>query len=253
MSTNLPRRPMPSQTLRIVRMRQLQNEVADATLVSAGDSRTIGLEPGNTKTGTSGGRFGQILVWNIPPLLTCPGASAWCQSACYAGDVRPEVFNRPRWRRNLAAYHQRPNVLLNRISAQLKLAKPDVGVRIHTSGDFFDADYILFWQSLIEENPTVTFWAYTRSWVLSPLKVALETLRLRPNIQLFASWDPTMPQPPHGWRLSIVRDSSTYDLQSLPQARTVAQCPEEFDRSVTCATCGFCLESRPRGVLFNVH
>jgi hypothetical protein len=41
-------------------------------------------------------------------------------------------------------------------------------VRIHSSGDFFNQKYFDMWLEIAKENPTIEFWAYTKSlqyWV----------------------------------------------------------------------------------------
>lgn len=50
------------------------------------DNRLSGLETGNKKTGKSGRIYDKILVWNIPPRITCPGVSDWCSTHCYNAD-----------------------------------------------------------------------------------------------------------------------------------------------------------------------
>ena len=50
------------------------------------DNRLSGLETGNKKTGKSGRIYDKILVWNIPPRITCSGVSDWCSTHCYNAD-----------------------------------------------------------------------------------------------------------------------------------------------------------------------
>jgi hypothetical protein len=124
-----------------------------------------------------------------------------------------------------------------------------VAVRIHSSGDFFSSDYIEFWNDLVRECVRVSFWAYTRSWTVPSLTRGLVALRDEPNVQLFASWDPTMVPPPDDWRLSVVRDP-LYPLLAIPN---LIDCPEEYDKRLNCATCGHCIRNSRQGVAFNVH
>jgi hypothetical protein len=49
-------------------------------------------------------------------------------------------------------------------------------VRIHTSGDFFSADYFRAWMTIIRENPTVRFYCYTKS-----LRILADNLALVPE------------------------------------------------------------------------
>ena len=71
------------------------------------DNRLSGLETGNKKTGKSGRIYDKILVWNIPPRITCPGVSDWCSTHCYNADARKDVYTIDRWCENLWDFHFR--------------------------------------------------------------------------------------------------------------------------------------------------
>lgn len=60
-----------------------------------------GLENGNGKTGNSGKLFDKIFVWNLPPVITCPGILDWCKCNCYNADDRHEKFPISKWCENL--------------------------------------------------------------------------------------------------------------------------------------------------------
>ena len=128
-------------------------------------SEPVGMENGNTKTGECGKVYDKIFVWNLPPVITCPGLSEWCKFNCYNADNRYDKFPIDKWCENLWWVLNKKEVLSNKIQLQLdeyRLQK--VAVRIHSSGDFFSKEYIEFWKKIIERNPWVDFWAYTRSW-----------------------------------------------------------------------------------------
>lgn len=204
-----------------------------------------GLELGNTKTGTSGTLFATVLVWNLPSVVTCPGASEWCLSGCYTADQREDVFPISSWRGNWGAFLESPDSLAQLILGQLDDCTPKVAVRIHSSGDFFTVDYIQWWLKIVRSRPEVSFWAYTRSWRLPELRGALEELRQQPNVQLFASWDASMPQTPPGWRIAFV--------DSAASSGSFLSCPEEQIGGPQCASCGFCIVDDNRDVLFHLH
>lgn len=245
-------RPTPDDAKRKNRTSFLLSANLSAKIDQLVDLPEACLEPGNKKTGKEGGRFKNIMVWNLPAVLTCPGASEWCKSVCYNGDgyYRPEVFVVPQWKANYEAFIQDPTKLESRVNDQLAESAKPAGVRIHSSGDFFSPDYVQFWSRIVANNPEVTFWGYTRSWESPKIRPALESLRQHQNIELFASIDPTMSVAPEGWRLSYVKDPQYPDF-SIPE--NLVQCPEEVQENVTCASCSFCLRKSTRGVLFNVH
>jgi hypothetical protein len=205
-----------------------------------------GLERGNVKTGTSGTLFSTVLIWNLPSVATCPGASPWCLTGCYTADERADVFPVSTWRSNWGAFFSAPDRLASAILRQLDTATPDVAVRIHSSGDFFSVDYVEWWNSIVRARPAVSFWAYTRSWAVPALREALEKLRSESNVQLFASWDDSMPLPPNEWRLALVDRAMTSRTGHL-------SCPEEQPNGPQCASCGFCISPDERDVLFHLH
>jgi len=205
------------------------------------------LERGNSKTGSSGGRFRSVWVWNLPAAATCPGASDWCLGTCYNGDERPDVYNFGQWSENWSWAIHEPDRLAKSIRAQLASAPAPSAVRIHSSGDFYSEEYVNFWMAIVRATPSTVYWAYTRSWAVDHLRGSLENLRSMANLQLFASWDATMPDPPDGWRLSWVKSSDSAKPPSL------LRCPEETHANTTCATCEHCLKPHSRGVWFSLH
>ena len=119
-----------------------------------------GLEKGNSKTGNSGKLFDRIFVWNLPPVITCPGMSDWCKHNCYNADDRYEKFPIDKWCENLWWVLNDKKTLEKRIYFQLEECKTErTAVRIHSSGDFFSNEYITFWRDIISRNSDVYFWA----------------------------------------------------------------------------------------------
>lgn len=156
------------------------------------DNRLSGLETGNKKTGKSGRIYDKILVWNIPPRITCPGVSDWCSTHCYNADARKDVYTIDRWCENLWDFHFRLPELKDKIENQINETTGRCAVRLHSSGDFFSEEYIDFWKEIILEFPKVSFWGYTRTWNVPCLKDNVNELMNLNNMQLFASYDTTM-------------------------------------------------------------
>ena len=149
------RRPTPDSEIRLIRT---ENLFARIERGYGDDIPEPGFEPGNKKTGRSGGNYQEVLVWNIPALSTCPGASEWCTSVCYNGDDRPQVFLENQWQANLRGFQSGRSQLEENLQATINSSAHPLAVRIHSSGDFFSIGYIEFWDSLIRKNPSVTFW-----------------------------------------------------------------------------------------------
>lgn len=206
------------------------------------------LEPGNSKIGTSSELYDRVLVWNIPVVVTCPGASNWCLRHCYNADPRDNKFPIDRWNENLQYYLQDREGLKGRLLETLIDGTDKQAVRLHSSGDFFEVEYVRFWRDIVEETPAVKYWAYTRSWNHNKLLDSLDQLRIIENIQLFASWDFSMPSPPAGWRKSIV-----YSADGLADQQPGLICPEQSGLIPNCATCDYCISKGHGDVNFILH
>lgn len=164
----------------------------------------MGLAPGNAKTGRRGSIFNTVFVWNLPSVVTCPGASQWCLTHCYNADARTDVFPVDQWIENWWWATNDPTRLRRRILSQIAEASKPCGVRIHSSGDFFSMEYVRVWKSIVGEARDASFWTYTRSWAKPMLLPDLTQLRGMPNAKVWASWDASMPPAPIGWRRSLV-------------------------------------------------
>lgn len=103
--------------------------------------------------------------WGIPAykaangFITCPNAAA-CIKGCYANmgaytfSNVAKVFNN---RLKLAL----SNRFVETINEELKRRKVE-RLRIHDSGDFFNAEYLNKWISIMKSNPNTKFYAYTK-------------------------------------------------------------------------------------------
>lgn len=229
--------------------RQSRHELLRAGHVDDVPLDEFGLELGNRKTGSSSAYYASIRIWNVPPVVTCPGASEWCLAVCYNGDARPDVFRRGRWLANLRAYQEEASSLKMRLIREIKHLEQPSAIRIHSSGDFHEIEYIRMWVEIVATCTQTNFWAYTRSWTLPELLGPLEALRQLRNIQLFASWDESMKSlPPRGWRRSYVKDST-----EPPEFVDGIECPEEITDATNCAVCRFCIKPRRKDVIFHAH
>ncbi len=212
-----------------------------------------GMEPGNGKTGNCGKLFDQIFVWNLPPVITCPGISEWCKSNCYNADDRSEKFPINMWCENLWWVLNNKEALEKKIISQLGEYKTKrIAVRIHSSGDFFSKEYIRFWEDIIQQNPEVNFWAYTRSWAIEELEEEIKKLGELDNMKLILSWDETMTQPPDGFARSIVLSSNEEVILAANKKDEVV-CPEQYSLVSGCADCGICINNLSGAVYFVVH
>ena len=81
-------------------------------------------------------------------------------------------------------------------------------LRIHSSGDFYDAAYVRAWEDILTQVPDLEAWAYTRSWRVPELLVGLTALAKLPNFRLWFSADRDTGMPPEveGVRVCLLRD-----------------------------------------------
>jgi protein gp88 len=187
-------------------------------------------------------------------LGTCPGSTVECEAICYAKRIKGEVLRA--YMRNSLTSEVPP------IPAEAKL------LRIHVSGDFDTPEYILNWVKRLQARPDVTCWAYTRSWRCHSLLEFLEQLRALPNVQLFASMDPScVDTPPVAWRRAwIWRDApkNGWPMETrlhrwsnrnftAPDSVTGFACPEETGHKKDCVDCRYCFDGQRNDVVFLEH
>ena len=123
---------------------------------------------------------------------SCPGATSVCESVCYAGKLE-KLFKGVKasllhnWDLLKDEDLQGMYTLLSEMIAEFKTdcVKKDAPMlfRIHWDGDFFNDDYTRAWRMVIEEQPDIQFWVYTR------VKSAALILKDIPNLSLYFSTD----------------------------------------------------------------
>lgn len=118
------------------------------------------LKETSKKTGLKVVNFGIPAYQTQTGKRTCPFADK-CVAFCYArkgayswGNVKPAY----EWRYAQTQKDDFADIMQKEIDRK----RPDV-VRIHDSGDFYSPAYLEKWVQIIENNPRVTFYAYTNS------------------------------------------------------------------------------------------
>jgi hypothetical protein len=111
--------------------------------------------------------------WTLPALgaklddgrtiLTCPQAGA-CAALCYARSGTFRFKNvKAAHARNLKLVIDTPDEWESAMNDEIaRYIKPGSYVRIHDSGDFFAADYLVAWMRIATNHPAVIFYAYTK-------------------------------------------------------------------------------------------
>jgi len=96
-------------------------------------------------------------------LITCPMAKD-CIANCYARQGTYLISNvKAKHEANLAA-SLTDDFVLDMVIEVIE-TKANI-IRIHSAGDFYSAEYIAKWISIMESLPHVIFYAYTKSFVM---------------------------------------------------------------------------------------
>jgi hypothetical protein len=156
-----------------------------------------------------------ILVWNLPRIITCPGAGA-CKDWCYEKKVEAmypaavecrkrnyEFSKRMWWWEKVLKY-------LNK--------RPEPYVRIHECGDFYSERYFRDWLDIANVSKKI-FFAYTKSFKI--LENTRHNYLNRQNLILFQSY------------------GSKYDDLIIPDLHTARTLDERMTRHSNEKTCPY--------------
>jgi len=205
------------------------------------------------------GKLGEgIYAWSLPAIETCPGRSDLCSRVCYARSGRFKTRSmQSRLADNYAA--AQADDFVARITAEVHRRGVHT-LRIHVSGDFYDAEYVAKWAAIARRCPRITFYAYTRSWRVPEVSPALDDLVRLKNVRLWFSIDAETRLPtdiPPAVRVAFLQtDRDEFpagDLvfrvrplrgQPTAQLSRSVVCPAEVDAprrpDVTCTSCRLC-------------
>lgn len=193
--------------------------------------------------------------------FSCPGATDFCESICYAGKLekiyagfRGVVLHNWGMLKDAtidAMYHELL-AMIDAFKAECEKHDADKLFRIHADGDFFSATYAHAWRMVIEANPGVHFWAYTRVTDAVAILSGIE------NLDLYFSADPNnahlIPEiKEYGVKIATVAKTFE-DAQSINKG---TRCPDQTgaiplisEKGGACITCGLCVNGR-KDVVFS--
>jgi ferredoxin len=102
-----------------------------------------------------------ILIFDLPAVKTCLNCGD-CATTCYARKAQYQyVYTRLLRESNLELFTNHKDWLKESIVKQISKSKMTT-VRLHSSGDFFNQEYIDFWAEIIAKFPKIKFYAYTK-------------------------------------------------------------------------------------------
>jgi hypothetical protein len=209
----------------------------------------------NGKTPTIANTFG------LPAgkAYSCPGATSVCESVCYAGKlekiykgVRENLLHN--WSLLKDEDTQGMYTLLSEMIAEFKAdcvkRNAKMLFRIHWDGDFFNDEYAQAWRLVIEEQPDIQFWVYTR------VKSAALILKDIPNLSLYYSTDSENKstgvelKQDHGIKLAYLAKNFAIGQADMKELfnKPGAKCPENLkaiplisQKGSACVTCSLCV------------
>lgn len=208
------------------------------------------LSSGNTK-------LGKIPNWNLQAIKTCPGRSKLCESLCYADSG---FFRMDNVQKSYIENRRLTRLVgwVKNMIAEITKKKHKI-VRIHSSGDFVDLEYIHKWIEIAKGCPKTVFYCYTRSWRRPELLTSVVELGSLPNVELWFSVDRETGQGPSypGIKQAYLAVDDT-DVPQFPvdlifrnTVKTVQKklngvqvCPYEtgIKANVTCEKCKICFK-----------
>jgi hypothetical protein len=111
--------------------------------------------------------YGIPALKSVQGLVTCPMAGQ-CAKGCYAQAGAYAWGNVQKAYEFRLLQSQQDNfveLLEKELAPKIKTAKrqeKQLVIRIHDSGDFYSVKYLRKWLTIIQRNPSVTFYAYTK-------------------------------------------------------------------------------------------
>ena len=227
-------------------------------LKRSNDRKVANLVTKNGKQAAIANTFGLPAGKNF----SCPGATSVCESVCYAGKLE-KVF--PTVKTNLLhnwelvrnADLQTLYTLLSEMIAEFKAdcVKKDAPMlfRIHWDGDFFSDEYTQAWRMVIEEQPDIQFWVYTR------VKSAALILNNLDNLSLYFSADSENVKTAvdlkinSGIRMAYLAKNFAIGKADIKEmiGKPAAKCPENNKQiplisqaGSACVSCSLCVYSK---------
>jgi ferredoxin len=209
----------------------------------------------NGKTATIANTFGLPAGKDF----SCPGQTPTCAKVCYAGKLE-KIYKGVRdvllhnWNLLKDADRMEMYSLLSDMIADFKkdCVKRNAKMlfRIHWDGDFFSDEYAHAWRLVIEEQPDIQFWVYTR------VPSAARILKGIDNLSLYFSTDADNKEVATDLRVNQeIKLAYLADTFAIGQAdlkamigKPGAKCPENkkaipliSEKGSACVSCGLCV------------
>jgi hypothetical protein len=190
---------------------------------------------------------------------SCPGATNACTTVCYAGKleklykgVKAQLLHN--WEllkdEDIQGMYTLLSEMISEFKADCVKREAPMLFRIHWDGDFFNDDYTKAWRMVIEEQPDIQFWVYTR------VKSAALILKDIANLSLYYSTDDDNIEiarelkSEHKVRLAYLGKTFAITESKMKEltGKVGAKCPENnkqikliSEKGSACVTCSLCV------------
>lgn len=181
------------------------------------------------------------LTFNLPAKITCK-MGLECRKYCYTN--KDKRFPRVEISRQNNLECSKSETFVADMCDQLKRIKDKKTMRLHSSGDFHSQEYILKWYEIMENNPSTTFYAFTkRDDLFSP-----EILAKKPaNFRLILSLDGIK----EGKGNAVLPKG--YDKLAITH-KTLSNCLAQKNDEAKCGRdCFKCIDSKRRLIILKKH
>ena len=193
---------------------------------------------------------------------SCPGATTVCESVCYAGKLE-KLFKgvKANLLHNWSLLKDSDQLtmekllinMINDFRADCVKKNAPMLFRIHWDGDFFNDDYTNAWKTVINNNPDIQFWVYTR------VKSAAIILKDVSNLSLYFSADSENVKTAidlkinSGVRMAYLAKNFAIGQADVKEitGRPSAKCPENNKQiplistnGSACVSCSLCVYSK---------
>lgn len=200
--------------------------------------------------------------------FSCPSATSVCEKICYAGKLE-KVFKGTRenllhnWDLLKNADHDTMvnllSEMINDFNNECEKRNAEKLFRIHWDGDFFNEIYTYAWKKVIENNPQIKFWVYTRVDQSARILNGIENLSLYFSTDSENTNTAQVLAKEEGINLAYLADTFAIGKEQLLElvGRSGTRCPENnkalpliSEKGSACVACGLCVNGR-KDVLFS--
>lgn len=176
-------------------------------------------------------KMSSTIIWNLPAVKTCIGATAHCIAKCYARKAE-RLYPTVSPCRELNYKASQADDFVRLMSDMIGRSKIEM-VRIHESGDFYDQAYLDKWFEICRNNPSKRFLAFTKSYQLDFAECP-SNLRL-----IYSIWDDTK-----------------YITEQIPCQASAGECgkSDSIQCAGNCTKCRACWNLKDgQNVHFDIH